>query len=437
MIIHTVQPGESVYSIAKMYNTTPTKILEDNDLTTPDRLVVGQTLVLLFPTRTYTVRQGDTLSSISAKFGIPLRTLFQNNPVLGGEDALYPGQILTLDYPAPAYGALSVNGYAYPGINIGTLRRTLPYLTYLTVFSARVLPEGRLLMPDDDILIAEARKYGVAPILLLTNLSERGGFSSAAARDILSNPATRVRMVDDLRRQLRERNYAGVEFDFEYVPAELAESYANLVDNTRQILCEDERCVFAAVAPKYSDNQSGILYEGHPYASLGEAVNGIRLMTYEWGYTYGPPMPVAPLPQVRRVAEYAKTRIPDSKLTLGIPSYGYDWTLPYEAGVSRARSLGSVEAVNRASEVHARIEYDNEAESPYYRYYDTSVSPAAEHIVYFEDGRSIKAKLDLIHELGLSGAGLWNMMKYFPQFWLILHQLFDTVSPFPCNCQSN
>ena len=55
-------------------------------------------------------------------------------------------------------------------------------------------------------------------------------------------------------------------------------------------------------------------------------------MTYEWGFTYGPPMAVAPLNAVERVVKYAVSRIEAGKLLLGFPNYAYDWTLPYEAG---------------------------------------------------------------------------------------------------------
>ena len=54
--------------------------------------------------------------------------------------------------------------------------------------------------------------------------------------------------------------------------------------------------------------------------------------SYEWGYTYGPPMAVAPLPSVRRVVEFALTEMPPEKIFLGFPNYAYDWTLPYAPG---------------------------------------------------------------------------------------------------------
>lgn len=87
-----------------------------------------------------------------------------------------------------------------------------------------------------------------------------------------------------------------------------------------------------ALAPKTSSEQKGLLYEGKDYSGLGQAANGVLLMTYEWGYTYGPPMAVAPINKVKEVLDYAITQIDTNKISLGIPNYGYDWPLPYERG---------------------------------------------------------------------------------------------------------
>ena len=77
-----------------------------------------------------------------------------------------------------------------------------------------------------------------------------------------------------------------------------------------------------AVAPKSYANQPGLLYEGMDYAGLGRAADLIFLMTYEWGYTAGPPMAVSPLPNVRTVLDYAVTEIPPEKIFLGLSNYG-------------------------------------------------------------------------------------------------------------------
>ena len=101
---------------------------------------------------------------------------------------------------------------------------------------------------------------------------------------------------------------------------------------------------------------------------MGQAANQCFLMTYEWGYSYGPPMAVAPLHMVRRVAEYALTEIPANQLILGIPNYGYDWPLPYERGTTKAKTLGNVEAARLAALKGAVIRFDERAQSPYFHY---------------------------------------------------------------------
>ena len=49
---------------------------------------------------------------------------------------------------------------------------------------------------------------------------------------------------------------------------------------------------------------------------------------------------------------------------MGIPNYGYNWTLPYEKGVTKAETIGNVGAVRLAVEYGAPIQYDQEAQSP-------------------------------------------------------------------------
>ena len=131
-------------------------------------------------------------------------------------------------------------------------------------------------------------------------------------------------------------------------------------------------------------------------------------------------MAVAPLPNVRRVVEYALTEIPAEKLWLGIPNYGYDWRLPFVQG-TKATSISTRYAVSLAQQYGAEISFDVNAQTPWFRYTDRD---GVGHEVWFEDARSIQAKLNLISEYGLSGAGYWNMMRPFPQNWPLLNSLY-------------
>ena len=425
MVIYTVRPGDSLYSIARRYGTTARRLAFDNGISDPSYLTAGQSLVILEPLQTYTVREGDTLYSIANSFGVSLNQLWRNNPSLLGGDSVEVGQLLYITLPPPEIAqSVTVTGYAYPFINSDILRSTLPYLTYLSVFSYGLSADGSLLPIDDSEIIATAREYGVAPIMMLTSINEEGFFSSERAELLLSNPEIQERFIDDVVRLVNERGYAGVEFDSEDIPAEYADDYAALISRTRERLAPIGQVVFADLAPKESDNKQGLLYEGHDYRAVGDAADKVLLMTYEYGYTYGPPMAVAPVGPVSRVIEYGVGVIPPEKILLGVPNYGYDWTLPYIEGESKARSLSNVEAVELAAERGVAIEYNEIAQAPFFNYYDQTPNGPILHEVWFSDARSVDASLRLIDRYGIDGTGIWNIMRYFPQFWLVLNSLY-------------
>ena len=179
--------------------------------------------------------------------------------------------------------------------------------------------------------------------------------------------------------------------------------------------------LMAALAPKTSDDQPGVLYEGHDYAAIGQETDKILLMTYEWGFTYGPPMAVAPLNAVERVVQYAVSRIEAGKLLLGFPNYAYDWTLPHEAGLTRAATLGNEAAAQLAFDTGSEIFFDEPAQTPWFSY--TGMDGAV-HEVWFEDVRSSLAKFALVRQYGLGGLGYWNFMRPFAANFSLLNAQF-------------
>ncbi len=136
MIIHTVSKGETVFSIARKYAVSPIKIIENNVLPYPDRLIPGQMLLILTPTRTYIVRGGDTVSKLCRRFGIKKKNLLANNPSLHGHQTLHAGTELVIRYDTPTYGSAAINGYVYENTSADRFWTLLPYLTYVT-FSAQ------------------------------------------------------------------------------------------------------------------------------------------------------------------------------------------------------------------------------------------------------------------------------------------------------------
>ena len=99
MIIHTVQPGETVYSIASKYGVSDALTIINNGLEgITNALPPGLGLVILIPEVTYTVNENDSTRSVASKFDITLNSLYRHNLILGGEDVIYPGQTLVIRY---------------------------------------------------------------------------------------------------------------------------------------------------------------------------------------------------------------------------------------------------------------------------------------------------------------------------------------------------
>ena len=374
MQIYVVQPGDSIDRIAGLYGTTIAELSYANQIPYPYRLAVGQ--ALLIP-----VGQGDVDRRV-----------------------------------------VTANGYAYPFISPWVLEQTLPYLTTLLVFSYGFTTEGQLIPPNvaDQWMIEEAQGFAVSSILVLTPLGADGRFNNNLIHEVVTSETAREALISNLLLTVEENGFGGVDVDFEYILAEDRDLFTSFVAELRQRMNESGYMVSVALAPKTSADQPGLLYEGKDYGGLGAAADEVLLMAYEWGYTYGPAMAVAPLNKVRQVIEYALTEIPPEKINLGIPNYGYDWILPYVRGESRAVTIGHVEAVQIAIENDVSIQFDETAQSPYFTY----IRDGKEHEVWFEDVRSLQAKFNLLKEYDLKGIGVWQIMRLFRAMWLLYADMF-------------
>jgi len=423
-MIHIVKRGDTIWSIAQSYGISPEKIVSDNGLAGLEYLVEGQAILILIPDLVHTVREGDTLYSVARIYGVTTIELIQKNIILALNPVLYPGQVLTIKYEDESEKPIEIYGYAYPYIQDNVIFKSAPYLTSCAVFSYGFKDDGTLIPTDDDKILNILSRFSTKPVMVISSIDENGSFDSKKASMLFNNVQLQQKVIDSMNIVISEKGYRGVDIDFEYVDSADSEAFTEFVRRVADAMNSRGINVNVDLAPKSSDSQRGLLYEGHNYATLGNAANTVLLMTYEWGYTYGPPMAVSPLNQVRKVVEFGVSQIENSKIYMGIPNYGYDWKLPYEKGVTKATSIGNEQALKIASEFGVRIEFDSVSQSPYFEYSD---SAGAEHIVWFEDVRSISAKFDIIDEFSLRGAGYWNLMRPFTQNWVYAGYRYNII----------
>jgi spore germination protein len=421
LIIHTIKPGDTIYSLAKKYDTTVQKIIADNSLENTERLMPGQSIVINVESVKYKAEHGDSLYSIAKKYGTTVFHILASNPEITDPSKISIGQEILITFPRKKLGTIEVNGYAFPNIDINTLENTLPHLTYLSIFSYQVRADGSLVSINDSELTTLARQYKTASLMVVTNIKEGGSFDSELAHTILSDENIQNKLLDNIVKVLNDKRYHGLNIDFEYLYPRDKENYNKFLKKAVDKLRPLGYSVSTAVAPKTSADQKGLLYEAHDYQAHGKILDHVIIMTYEWGYTFGPPLPVAPYNLVEEVIQYAVKEIPSNKILMGIPNYGYDWTLPFVKGTA-ARSISNTEAIKLASEVGAQIKFDERAKSPYFNYFDKN---RKQHIVWFEDARSIEAKLTLVEKYNLGGVSYWTINTFFPQNWVVLESMYN------------
>ena len=113
---YEVQPGDTLYSIARKFGVSPEAIIAENNLANPDQLTVDQWLFIpgatqpgptLTATRKYVVQRGDTLVKIARKFGISVATIIADNH-LTDSNLIRVGQRLTIVSPIPDWTTYNV-----------------------------------------------------------------------------------------------------------------------------------------------------------------------------------------------------------------------------------------------------------------------------------------------------------------------------------------
>lgn len=419
MELYVVKSGDTVYQIARRYAVPADDIIFANQLQDPNVLSVGQALIIPARETRRTVARGDTLYAIASRQGISLSSLLAANPQIADPKRIYPGQTVVIPAGGRQTREIVVNGYMTHAAD-STLNATLPYLTFLSPFSYRSDLSGNL-TPTFQLNLTLSGGHRTANLLTLTNLQEAGGFSSQIAHAILTDQAVQDTFLENVEALLRQGGWYGVNVDFEYIYQFDRESYNQFLRRLTERMHRLGYIVVTALAPKLSGDQRGLLYEAHDYAAHGQTADYVVLMTYEWGYTYGPAMAVAPLNMVRKVLDYAIQVIPAGHILMGVPNYGYDWTLPFAQGTA-ARSLTNVDAVTLAGQMGAGIQFDQAAQSPFFRYYD---GDSRQHEVWFEDARSLRAKYALVDEYGLAGVSFWNLNNLFRTNFLVLESMFS------------
>jgi spore germination protein len=311
-----------------------------------------------------------------------------------------------------------VSGYTFPYITDRTLRKTLPYLTYLLIFNYQITENGGLAGSDDDVdVIQTANLYETATTMVVTAYSEVGVVNIEVVLDLLSNEQTQDKLVDNILIILKEKGYNGVNLAFQFINTSNQQQYLNVLTKVSNKLKPEGYFVFLTLNPGLKFNGSEVTFEQLNYADISKECDGILFLSYDWGSIERPPIQFS-IVTTTSLLEYIVAQVPLEKIRIGLPTLGYDWQLPYVEGSTRANALNFDSVLTLARQTNAVINYDETTLSAYYEYVDINNN---QHIVWFKDARSIDSSLKILQSYGIEGIGVWNIMYYFSQMWLVIN----------------
>lgn len=379
----------------------------------------------------YIVKEGDTLYLIAQRYGTTVETLWQANNLTS--TWIYPGQVLAIPRSFPAappaetpppstsQQALDVVGYYveyFEGddLSLKSFNAYKDAISTVAAFAFNLNWDGTVTGRPFSNLLQAAAKAGKPVLALVHNISQGGDFDGQLIHAVLADPKLRNTAVANIARLVREGGYAGVNLDFENVPAGDRDSYTAFVRALATELKQDGRLVTLSVPAKTWDDPSNAWSGAFDYKALGKLADAIMIMAYDEHWSGGAAGPVASLGWVKQVVEYAAEVIPPEKIRLGLAAYGYDWP----AGGYGGRAVTAAEAVALANRYGAVVEWDEAAQSPHFTYWP---GPYARE-VWFENASSLAGKLDLVAQYKLGGVAIWRLGFEDPEFWKVLKSKF-------------
>jgi len=415
LFTYTVNPGDSLFTISQKYDIAMDTIRSVNGLVNQN-IVPGQ--ALLINTNMYTIQPGDSFYTISQMADVPLDMLIAANSGINPY-LLQPGMKIFLP-ELPGYTASIFNYFYVTGTqnDLFLINNFAPYTTYYSFFEYHFDSDGSLSSLNDLAAIESAWNNNTAPLATITNLTA-GGFSSALTSQTLNNPSLRQNFINNIFTLVSQRGYAGVNIDFESILTEDRDVFSTFLSQLGYRLHNEGLLLTIAVPPKASGDIPW--YAGYDYGAIGSVVDLMFIMAYDWHHMASQAGPVAPIREVRNTIEFALESMDSSKIILGVPLYGYDWTLPYNQG-NLATAISNQDAINLAMNYSLPINYSAEDEAPHFNYVDAS---GQTHVVWFEDTRSIAAKMQLVREYQLQGIGAWQVGLGFPQGPWLLTKFFN------------
>lgn len=446
---YTVRSGDSLYAIARRYNTTIESIIALNNLT-GTALSIGQRLRI--PLYTEVVVNVDRANVRSwASLSAPVVIVMVRGarlPVIGttqgwymvrlfnGKSAWISRDVVSLRVHDGSRPIISNVGFYTleegPGLpsSYSSFVNNTAQISALPLFMWRISAANPTRVEkfgdfsDQDIrtLVAIGHRNNIKMMPVIHNLLYRPGGTTLAknvVKVLVSDPRNRAAFIQSVIALIEQFNFDGVNIDIEDVFIEDSKGVSALYTELGAALRSRGYYLSASVPARVSDEPFNPFSDPFEYGPIGNAVDQFVVMLYnEHGWPGSGPGPVVSSGWMERVLNYTATKMPKEKIVAAVSVFGFDFNLT----TGRNRYVTYEAAMNLARRYNRTVIFDEATLTPMFSYTDEQGN---DHEVWFENAASIRAKANIAWRMGISGLALWRLGMEDPAIWSMFAR--DTV----------
>lgn len=231
------------------------------------------------------------------------------------------------------------------------------------------------------------------------------------ASNVLKNVKNRNVFIQNLRNEMAQYKYDGINIDIENLHLTDRDSFSLMIKELSDSLHRDGKEVTVSVPANTGDSRANPWSPWFDYEKLGLYSDGLMIMTYDEHNPRTTPGSTASVGWTEASIRYAlKQGIPPSKILLGIAGYGWDW----DTTADKAVYSSYAQLMDRKKKYKAKVIWDSRSQTPHFSYLDKEQHS---HQVWFENSDSLRFKLKLVEKYNLRGIGIWRLGLEDPMYW--------------------
>lgn len=209
-----------------------------------------------------------------------------------------------------------------------------------------------------------------------------GKFDGPLASAIVDDASRREAHAEALTQLVITNAFDGIDIDYEALASTSRAGFTAFVATLATKLHSAGKKLSITVHPKTSDSQNWKGPGSQDWIAIGRSADFVKIMAYDHAWATSAAGPIAPIDWLEKVVAYAVSTIPQSKIIVGLPWYGYDWVGTAGKGITYPKAIELARAKNvtpvRDANGELLFQYDGT------------------HTVYFQDAESFRRKSDAI-----------------------------------------